>query len=256
MKVGIIGYGCMGKVIADAMSLSHEVFVCGRNKLQTEKDIEGTNLFSVDVEELISISDIIWLCVKPCQVESLVKSNFLRNKSISMLCIAAKISLEQLINWNSTIRWTLVMPNLALKVNQGMFGIFNPNIDNSERELLENLLNVVGICYWFEEITKYEAFTQLCGCGIAWLLLVFESMVDASIGLGFKQSEAIPLVVDLWKSSGSLFYSYPDKLTQLKWDTCSPGGLTIQGIHSAEKNGLRTAIIETFMSSSGKHRIS
>lgn len=132
-KVGIIGYGNMGKAIAERLKGKYTVCVFDKdkNKINALKNITAAN----NPAELVKQSEIIILAVKPQDFDSLLNEikTFVQNKLI--ITIAAGITTKYIKSrLGEKTRIIRVMPNMPAQINQGISVLFKDK-DAAEQEL-------------------------------------------------------------------------------------------------------------------------
>ncbi|KAL5108457.1 Pyrroline-5-carboxylate reductase 3 [Taenia crassiceps] len=188
-------------------------------------------------------SDVIFLCVKPNIVETVLKecAGVIADKLV--VSIAAGITIE-------TLEQTLpvgthvirVMPNMPCVVQQGA-GIFARGhcASDADVQIMKTLLSV--IIPVLEEIPQYQfnAATALSGCGPAYICLVIESLTDGAVRLGLTRDMAHRLAVQTVLGTAVLARESGIHPAQLRDQICSPGGSTIAGTFALEKAGVRAA---------------
>ena len=86
--------------------------------------------------------------------------------------------------------------------------------------------------------------TAISGCGPAFFDLIMEAFADAGVKYGLPRDIAYNLIAKTMAGSAKLQLVTGKHPGILKDDVCSPGGLTIKGVVTLEKNGMRNACIE------------
>lgn len=252
--IGIIGCGNMGKALAQRLSEKNQVFLYDHHyeKAQT---LEGNGVGQAchDLKELIALSGILIIAVKPQSFKELANS-IVKNGPIEAIIISllSGTMLAQLREVFPDQRLVRMMPNLAVIYGSGAIALSSDKaLADTDSQLINTICQSLGKVYWLNE-SKINAFTALAGSGPAFVLAMVESMVDAGIAMGFSAKEAQEIAhqmvygsIDLWKQSGK----HPG---ELKWQVTSPGGTTIAGIRALEEASLRSGIIETFMAAYGR----
>lgn len=85
----------------------------------------------------------------------------------------------------------------------------------------------------------------ISGCGPAFMDLIIESYADAAVKYGISRQTAYKIVSQTMLGSAKLQLKTEAHPGILKDAVCSPGGTTIRGVDSLEKNGLRGICISS-----------
>ena len=88
-----------------------------------------------------------------------------------------------------------------------------------------------------------DAITGLSGSGPAYIFLIVEALADAGVKVGLSREDALFLSSQTVLGSAKLLMETKEHPGQLKDRVTSPGGTAIAGIHTLEKGGLRTTLI-------------
>ena len=96
-----------------------------------------------------------------------------------------------------------------------------------------------------------HAVTATSGSGPAYLFLLAESWIEASIATGLSREVAELLVVETIRGSAELLHRERDAVT-LRKNVTSKGGTTAAGIESLEKNGLRESLVQALEAARGR----
>lgn len=162
-KVGIIGYGNMGKAIAESIKAKYSVCVFDKdkNKIFALKDI-----IAVDAPgALVNQSEIIILAIKPQDFEPVlnkIKDNLQGQLVVS---IAAGITTEYIQRILGKVRVVRVMPNFAVKVGQSTTSICKGAFaSNEDLKFVARLFKYLGAVFIFPE-NKMDVATAIAGSG-------------------------------------------------------------------------------------------
>ena len=89
-----------------------------------------------------------------------------------------------------------------------------------------------------------DAASALSGCGPAFVCMFIEALADGGVMTGLTRQQAQSFAVDTLIGTAELIKQSGKHPGQLKDEVCSPGGSTIAGVVSLEKNGLRNAAVQ------------
>lgn len=117
-------------------------------------------------------------------------------------------------------------------------------------------------CVGTVEIIPERCFNPAMAIGAsspAWTFMYIESIADGAVAQGLGRAEAKRLAAQAVMGAAKMLLEADsgfDIETQhvglLKDKVCSPGGTTIEGVRTLEKNGFRSAIIEAVVATSQK----
>src|SRR3972149_6219424 len=216
-KICILGTGNMGEAILKGILTSG---------IYSKKDIIVTDVaedrlsyiherYSVkttrDNAQAASSSRYIMVTVKPTVIKSLLgEIAHVLDESKLIISVAAGISISHIRIWlKKELPVIRVMPNIPVLVLEGATAIASgPGVRYEEIEDVKKIFNSVGKSILLSE-EHLNAVTGLSGSGPAYIFAVIDALSDG----GRK-----------------------DMIT-------SPGGTTIEGLHTLEMSGIRGAFI-------------
>jgi pyrroline-5-carboxylate reductase len=178
-KIGVIGFGNMGKAIADKVKSAFETVIFDKDTAKT-KDISRVFIAS-DLIELADISDVIILAVKPQDFDGVLDK--IRGRTVNKLVvsIAAGKTTRSIEKKLGKVRVIRVMPNLPAKISKGMTclckGAFAGKAD---LQFARKIFNLVGETLIIDERMMDKA-TAVSGSGPGFLY---------SLIIGKKREEA------------------------------------------------------------------
>ena len=138
-----------------------------------------------------------------------------------------------------------VMPNTPVAVGEGVVLFEEKNtLTEDELKTVRKYFESTGIVETVPGNLMGIAGT-LTGCGPAFVDLFIEAYADAGVKYGLKRDQAYRLVSAMIKGSASLQLATGKHPGVLKDEVCSPGGTTIRGVTTLERDGFRNACIES-----------
>lgn len=206
-KIGILGFGNMGKAIAERIKDKYTVCAFDKDKNKTS-GLEKIEVCT-SAAELVGKSQVIILAVKPQDFDALLAElkSFVKGKLI--ISIAAGISTKyiksQLQEDVSVIR---AMPNMPAQIGQGISVLFkDKSLRVADFDLAWRLLSCIGSVLNVADEQMVNAATAVSGSGPAFFCYYIKEkanaekkrqdfikeLTEAAVHLGFDKSEAIVL---------------------------------------------------------------
>jgi len=251
-KIGIIGTGNMGEALASGLvsskKSSPDHIICTdvrEDSLESIKDNYGV-VTTTNNSDAIRESDIIIYSVKPQILASVLKETApCLDMSKLVISIAAGVPLAAIESCvNKELRLVRVMPNIAAFVKEGATAIAaGKNTRKDDIKLAKTIFDSVGKSVFIEENILMDAITGLSGSGPAYIFLIVDALADAGVKMGLSRKDALFLSSQTVLGSAKLLMETKEHPGQLKDRVTSPGGTAIAGIHTLEKGGLRTTLI-------------
>jgi pyrroline-5-carboxylate reductase len=250
-KIGIIGLGNMGEAIVKSLinrGLKKEVLLFAEAKKERAAFIEKTyGLKCVKtLSELVQKADYIVLAIKPQDAKEVIQviSPSLNDKKI-VISIMAGITTSNILSlMGKPIRIMRIMPNICVKVGEGMMGITSNHIvSKEERAKVQKMLSPLG---HFVEVGEelMDAVTALGGSGPAFFLLFLEAMIDAGVKTGLPRDKAKTISLQVIKGTVKMLEEEKIHPTVMRDMITSPGGTTIAGIAILEERAFKGNVIE------------
>ncbi|MEE8045105.1 MAG: pyrroline-5-carboxylate reductase [Thermodesulfobacteriota bacterium] len=191
-------------------------------------------------------ADIIVLSVKPNHVFNVLEEiNSELTPSKIVITIAAGISIpaisQVLENKTKLIR---VMPNTPALVLAGASVLYcNENVTSKEKERVKKIFESVGIAYIVEDEALLDPATGLSGSGPAFVSIFIEALSDGGVKMGLPRDMAHRLAAHTVYGTAKMIIEGGAHPAEFKDKVSSPGGTTIEGVHSLEKGRFRSSTI-------------
>ncbi len=249
-KYGFIGCGNMGGCLARAVCKavgSNDVLIADK---MTEKAKLLADELKCDFNDTKSIAQsckYIFLGVKPQvmkialdEISSILKE---RNDRFILISMAAGIeiaNLESMLGFACPI--IRIMPNTPVSAGEGMIVYsFNQKVLDEELNDFKKALQFVGKLDEIDEGLINSA-TAVSGCGPAFVYLFAEAMADAGMECGLTGEKALEYAIQTIAGAAKLMQTSSKHPSVLRDEVCSPGGSTIEGVHSLEDNNFRDVV--------------
>ncbi len=238
MRIGILGYGNMGRAFVLGLKDYYDVVVFDKDKTKKEIAIQDNVGFANSIGFLIANIDILILAVKPQDIYELSSLNIKNKSIISML---AGVSLERLEEHLKDNYLTRIMPNLGVLCKKGVIAFYSKD---PKKEVIKDILSKLGKVYELEE-KYFDAFTAVGGSGPAFIASIIEAIRLSGIYMGLSKDISYDITLNTMEGVLELLETYTEEELMLK--VSSPAGTTIEGIYNIEKSGLRGAVMESFI---------
>ncbi|GAB4257226.1 MAG: pyrroline-5-carboxylate reductase [Methylomicrobium sp.] len=201
---------------------------------------------SVSNAEVIEQVDVIVLAVKPQVLREVAEScaATIQNKRPLVVSIAAGITQQSLSRWlGADIAVVRCMPNTPALVLTGATGLHaNACVDDTQRDLAENILRAVGMSIWVDDEAELDTVTAVSGSGPAYYFLLMEAMERAALQLGMTEETARLLIQQTALGAAKIALESNESPEQLRKRVTSPGGTTEQAINFFEQGGFRDLV--------------
>lgn len=249
-KFGFIGCGNMGGSLARAVCKA----VGSNDVLLTNKATDKAKLLAdelkccvADVKDIAGGCKYIFLGVKPQVMKNALDeiSEILQKRTdrYILISMAAGIdikTLNDMLGFECPI--IRIMPNTPVSAGKGMIVYsYNKNVSEEEIEEFNNSLRFAGKLDEIDEGLINSA-TAVSGCGPAFVYLFAEAMADAGIECGLAREKALEYAFQTIAGAAELMQTSSKHPSVLREEVCSPGGSTIEGVHSLEDNNFRDVV--------------
>ncbi len=208
-KIAIIGFGNMGRAIAERIKEKYTVSVFDQDKLKTAA-LE--NITAVDdAGQLVKQSEVIILAVKPQDFEALLNQirPFAQGKLV--ITIAAGITTKYIKSGLGEDTFVVrVMPNMPAQINRGMTVLFKDKTQaakdqNLSWQLAYDIFSNLGAVMTVDKEEMINAATAISGSGPAFFCQqvikekktasqvrdeFIANLADCAVNLGFDEQEA------------------------------------------------------------------
>jgi len=249
-RLGFIGGGNMAEAIirgllAGGVTATEivvaEPVAARREFLQSTYGIDAR----ADNGEVVARADALVIAVKPQVFRGLATT--LGADSIDgklLISIMAGISIGDIEEaWGGTCRVIRVMPNTPALVLEGASALCRgPNATDDDLFFARGLFDLVGsTCVVDEKLM--DAVTGVSGSGPAYVFMFIEALSDAGVKNGLPREVATGLAAQTVLGAAKLLLETGDHPGVLKEKVTSPGGTTIAGLASLERDSFRGAVM-------------
>lgn len=251
MNIGCIGFGNMAQAIVNGLvhkagmdpSLIH---VCAAHYDTCQKNAQKFGVMAYKTsEEVVQNADMVILAVKPFQIKEVVEpiQKALRSKIVVSIAAGCFYDFYEDILEPETQHISAI-PNTPIAIGKGI--LVTEEKHSLHAKALEDFISL------FEKIAHIEwvsadqlsIATTIAGCAPAYTAMYLEALADAGVKHGLKRQQAYDLAAQMIAGTSLLYIENKEHPGIMKDAVCSPGGTTIKGVASLEKNAFRGIIIE------------
>lgn len=251
MQAAIIGFGNMGQAIARGW-IAKKVLE-PKNILASAMDYDrlmdnceklGTTPMPSNAEAIAN-ADVVILAVKPDKIaDALTECRDLLQTDdkfvVSLAWGVYKTDLDEIIPDTHHIS---IIPNTAVSVGEGVIVTEDTStLSEDQKAVFVSLFEPIGLISEVNR-TQMNIAGTIAGCAPAFTEMYVEALGDAGVKHGLKRAQAYELAAKMIEGVGALYLEEKNHPGSMKDDVCSPGGSTIRGVASLEKDGFRGAVI-------------
>ena len=262
MNYGFIGLGNMAKAIIKGMIGSNtfdatSIYGMNRSHEKTEGLVKEHGIRAcTTVEEIMAISDVVVLAVKPQVLPSVlptVRQN-LRDGQI-IISIAAGKTLQYLQeNLSEETTIFRVMPNINAMIGASTSCYSTSQATSSaHKRLVEEMFATVGSIVELPE-NLFSIFTTIGCASPAFTYLYIDSLARAAVREGMPKQMALEIAASSVLGSAKMVLESSDHPWSLIDQVCSPGGTTIQGVTSLQINHFESTIYDAVAAVTNKDK--
>lgn len=195
--------------------------------------------------ELLSASSMVVLAVKPNALAPLLSEidPALKSKDPLIVSVAAGKTLEFIagcLSYEPVL--VRVMPNInaaALAAVSAYCG--NARADESMLELAEKFCSCFGKAVALDE-SFFPIFGVIGGCSPAFAYMFIDAMARAAVKNGMPKAKALEISAQAVLGSAKMVLESGESPWNLVDMVCSPGGTTVEGVLSLQKDGFEAAV--------------
>ncbi len=261
VKLGFIGAGNMGSALAHAArrTLSGtQIRLSNRTPEKAAALARELGASTGTNRDLAEWADFLFLGVKPQMMEQMLaeiapvlagrKDRFIL---VTMAAGLPMTRIQEMAGGDYPV--FRIMPNTPCSIGEGMLLYTRgPGVTEEEEALYLEAMQGAGR---FSAIPErlMDAGSAVAGCGPAFVDLFLEAMADGGVACGIPRAQAMEFAAQMMVGAAKLMLETGRHPGALKDAVCSPGGSTIQGVRTLEKNGFRGAVIDAVIAACEKN---
>jgi pyrroline-5-carboxylate reductase len=257
-KIVVIGAGMMGGAIVKSLVKS------GYTGKITAADIRPERLreqekngvaTSMDNRKAAAGADILFVVVKPGDVEKVLKEIRTETEGKLVISVAATVPLKFVKKFIPKSKAVRIMPNVGALV-QASYTAYccDDGVTPEDKAKVKALLNMMGICEEVDE--KYmDAITALSGSGPGYLSIIIEALMYAGLKVGLPRNIALTSAAQTVLGTGKLVIELKEHPAKIKDMVTTPGGTTIEAIYELEGSQIRQSLMRAIGEAAKKSQL-
>lgn len=230
MNIGIIGYGSMGKMLADRFaSAGYKVFVSTRTRSRLES-VPSSVTVSDSNADAASSSDIIFVCVRPVDMkEVILEIDPAVREDALIVSLNGSISFDSLASWTSR-KTAKVIPSVTAHIDRSQTLVcFSGKVSSADKEPLNDLLKVIGNVIELPE-NEMGMGSELVSCMPGFIASVFDVICDrAKPHTSIPDDQIVKMVLDTLSATADLMIKDEMTFSEVVGRVATKGGITEEG---------------------------
>ena len=237
-KIGIIGYGSMGKMIfskfIEAKVIPENNIFLSNRTYDKIVDLK-TNFPKLNIcrsnRDVAKNADILFICVKPFEIKSVLTEVIAEvNDDCHIVSLNGSVLFEQIEKICKNRKISKVIPSVTAEVNQSVTLIcHNKYIKNNDKNTLNLLLESFGTVVEIPE-AEIGMGSELTSCMPGFIGAIFKVITDeAKKHTSIDKNEIIKMVVETLYGTGKLLLEKEMTFEQLINRVATKGGITEEG---------------------------
>lgn len=255
-KILFLGGGNMAKALVHGLINDGYdpklIYIIDRN--EQKRNYFATELkthVGAEAETFFPQIDIIFIAIKPqgAQESCQFLKPYLASFKPIIISVMAGIKLQQLSNWlGEHLAIVRAMPNVPAIIQCGATGLCaNGNMVTSQKNIIEQLLQTIGIIGWLPKEEQLDMVTALSGSGPAYYFYFMEIMQKVAIQNGIAEDIAKAFAAQTAYGAGKMAVNnLGNPIENLRAGVTSKNGTTEAALKSLEASNL-SAILEQAM---------
>lgn len=233
-RIGIIGYGSMGKMLLTKFSESGKVendglFISNRTISKIE-EAPGRYTVCSSNAELARASDIIFICTRPRDILSVLKeiSDVVREDTL-IISLNGSITFDSLEKVK-VLKYAKVIPSVTAEINRSQTLVtYNRLADDQDKETLKTLLTCIGNVIELPE-NEMGMGSELVSCMPGFIASMFDVICkSAKSHTSIPEEQIISMVLNTLCSTGELMLQKDMSFEDVVSRVATKGGITEVG---------------------------
>ena len=233
MKVGIIGYGSMGKMLLwkfweSGRFTKGDLLAANR----TPEKLKEASEFAVICtnRELARMADIVFVCVRPADLKT-VLTEIRSDLAAGTLLVSLNGSITfELIRNVLDHKTAKVIPSLTAEIGRSQSIVcYNDLVERPDKEKLEGLLEIIGEVIELPE-NEVGMGSELVSCMPGFIASIFDVICrSAQDHTQIPHEQIVRMVLNTMSAAGDLMLKKDLSFDEVVSRVATPGGITEEG---------------------------
>ena len=200
-----------------------------------------------DVQTVVKAAGMFFLAVRPQNVDEVAVAvrPLLNERKLLVSIVAGKTLAKLRQAFGAMARIVRVMPNLALRVGEGMCAICgSKNAKPADLRAVRKILGGAGETVELKE-EDFDAVTALSGSGPAYFAYMEQAMMEGGVRLGLRPDVARLLAEQTMYGTAKYLRESGADLGAFIDGVCTKGGTTAAGMVKMAKPAFRKIVADT-----------
>jgi pyrroline-5-carboxylate reductase len=248
--LGFVGFGHMAQIIFEAIQAAQlisrsQIGFLQRDPAKMRQNERKYDIASASMKHLVSVSDLLILCVRPGQAQEaaseMARFGASKKKIISVLA-GVPLSFFQ-THFGQEAQILRMMPNVASSIGEGMNLLSFSSFAKTEfRSIAQMLMAPLGRCLEIPE-NQMDAATGIAGSGPGFVFKLIQAMTEVGEKAGISRENALFMACQTFLGAAHLARKVD--LNSLMTQIATPGGTTEAGFQVMEKQKIAKHFQET-----------
>ncbi len=239
-KIGIIGYGSMGRMLVEkfleSKSVSTENLLVANRTQEKIMHLKDKCTVCESNREAVKEADIVFLCVRPVDMKDILSEikDYIKEDSL-LVSLNGSIMFEQIERiYKGKI--AKAIPSVTAEVNQSQTLVcYNERVTEADKECLIGLLSCMGTVIELPE-QEMGMGSELVSCMPGFITAIFQELcASAKKHTSLSESQIARMVLHTMVGTGTLMlekeYSFEDVIARV----ATKGGITEEGTKVIEE---------------------
>ncbi len=237
MKIGIIGFGDMGRSLTTGLikgGVTKEDIVVHDNNERAVKRAQDMGIPALSTKDLVACSDAVIFTIpkKPFMENDMSDCDFAGKLIISCMAEVKMAELKQRFPVQQVVR---VIPTLAAENGVSIVGVcFDGEADNKEE--IKNMFRKVGTIIECEE-NELTSLTALAACGLCYAAYIMNCFINTAENLGIDREVGQDIAEKTFKAAMEM-----GDYELLLGKIAGRGGITISGVNVMNEANVHKSI--------------
>lgn len=234
MKVGIIGYGSMGKMLLEKfidgeVRSRNEIYIFNRTQ-EKISHLYGQVSVCKSNEELAKNADIVFICVRPGDIRAVIEEiKFAVKEDAIIVSLNGSVTfemMERMINH----KIAKVIPSITAEINQSQTLVcYNGLVKEADKTILKSILKCLGNIIELPE-KELGMGSELVSCMPGFIASIFDVICDsAKKHTDIPEKQIIQMVLNTLCATGELMIEKEMSFENVVTRVATKGGITEEG---------------------------